>query len=240
VPDGIDDEQAVLVEPAAVALHAALLGPVRSPVLVVGAGVVGLATIAAVRAVDPSAEVVALAKHDHQAAAAEAGGAVVVRPDGDGRHAEALAAASGARLAGPSLEQPTVAGGFPTVFECVGSTSAVDLSLRFTQERGRTILVGGSAYQHGLDLSPAWVKELNIAGSYCSGYELWEGERVRTLELVMRLAAKNRLDLGKWVTHTFALEDYVPALEAAMGKGSGALKVAFAPPRSTGAGAGLS
>ncbi|HXJ66115.1 MAG TPA: alcohol dehydrogenase catalytic domain-containing protein [Actinomycetota bacterium] len=156
VPDTVDDERAVLFEPAGVALHAALLGPVRPPVLVVGAGIVGLATIAAVRALDPGAEVVALAKHEHQAAAAVLAGAAVIRPDDDGGHAEALSRASGARLAGPSLQQPTVAGGFPTVFECVGSTGSVDLALRFTAERGSCVLVGGSAYQDGLDLSPAW------------------------------------------------------------------------------------
>ncbi|HXJ66114.1 MAG TPA: hypothetical protein VNN79_20320 [Actinomycetota bacterium] len=61
---------------------------------------------------------------------------------------------------------------------------------------------------------------------------------MRTFDLVTRWAAEGRLDLGKWVTHTFALEEHGPALEAAMGKGSGALKVTFAPRRPSGAGAG--
>jgi threonine dehydrogenase-like Zn-dependent dehydrogenase len=238
VPDELEDERAVLFEPAAVAVHAALIGPVRPPVLVVGAGVIGLTVIAALRALFPEAEVVALAKHGHQAAAAEAAGAAVVRTDADGRHSEALSRASGARLAGPSLEQPTVAGGFPTVFECVGSSPAVDLAFRFTEERGTTVLVGGSTYATGLDLSPTWAKELHVLGTYCYGYEDVEGERVRTFELVRRMVADGRLDLGKWVTHVFALEEHGPALEAAMGKGSGALKVAFDPRRPSGAGAG--
>ncbi|HEY7281107.1 MAG TPA: zinc-binding dehydrogenase, partial [Actinomycetota bacterium] len=160
--------------------------------------------------------------------------------DGDGRHSEALARASGARLAGPSLEQPTVAGGFPTVFECVGSPAAVDLAFRFTAERGTTVLLGGPTSANGLDLSPTWAKELRVLGSYCYGYEEVGGERIRTFELVRRMVADGRLDLGKWVTHVFALEDHGPALEAAMGKGSGALKVAFDPRRSSGAGAGRS
>jgi threonine dehydrogenase-like Zn-dependent dehydrogenase len=52
---------------------------------------------------------------------------------------------------------------------------------------------------------------------------------MRTFELVNRLVADGRLVLGDWVTHVFGLEDHVPALEAAMGKASGALKVAFTP-----------
>src|SRR5262249_17486692 len=151
---------------------------------------------------------------------------------------EALAAASGARLAGPSLEQPTVAGGFPTVFECVGSSPAVDLALRFTEESGTMIEVGGPPYATGIAPSPPWAPALPGRGSYCYGYEEIEGERVRTFELVNRLVAEGRLDLGKWVTHIFALEELGPALEAAMGKGSGALKVAFAPNRPAGPGAG--
>jgi threonine dehydrogenase-like Zn-dependent dehydrogenase len=240
VPDALEDERALLFEPAAVAVHAALMEPVRSPVLVVGAGIIGLTTIAALRALEPGADVVALAKYPHQATAAEAAGAAVVRTDGDGRHSEALARASGARLAGPSLEQPTVAGGFPTVFECVGSPAAVDLAFRFTAERGTTVLLGGPTAANGLDLSPTWAKELRVLGSYCYGYEEVGGERIRTFELVRRMVADGRLDLGKWVTHVFALEDHGPALEAAMGKGSGALKVAFDPRRSSGAGAGRS
>jgi threonine dehydrogenase-like Zn-dependent dehydrogenase len=238
VPDALGDERAVLLEPAAVAVHAALLAPIRSPVLVVGAGIVGLSMVAAVRALAPDAEVVALAKHDHQAEAASRAGAAVVRIDDDGNHSEALAAASGARLAGPSIQQPTVAGGFPTVFECVGSSPAVDLSFRFTQERGTTVLVGGSTYANGLDMSPTWGKELHVVGSYCYGYEDVDGDRVRTFDLVTRLVADGRLDLGNWVTHVFGLEDHVPALEAAMGKAGGALKVAFTPLAPSGAGAG--
>jgi threonine dehydrogenase-like Zn-dependent dehydrogenase len=238
VPEGLEDERAVLMEPTAVSVHAVLLAPVRAPVLVVGAGIIGLTTIAAVRALAPDAEITALAKHEHQAAAAEAAGAAVVMVDADGSHSETLARASGARLAGPSLQQPTVAGGFGTVFECVGSSPAVDLAFRFTEERGTTVLVGGSAYADGLDLSPTWVKELRVLGSYCYGYEEVEGERVRTFELVRRLVADGRLDLGNWMTHVFSLEDHVPALEAAMGKASGALKVAFTPLGPSGDGAG--
>jgi threonine dehydrogenase-like Zn-dependent dehydrogenase len=52
------------------------------------------------------------------------------------------------------------------------------------------------------------------------------------------LVADGPLDLGKWVTHVFALEDLARALEAARGKAGGALKVAFAPHRPGGVGAG--
>jgi threonine dehydrogenase-like Zn-dependent dehydrogenase len=81
----------------------------------------------------------------------------------------------------------------------------------------------------GLDLAPTWSRELEIVGSYCYGYETWEGERVRTFDLLIDLVSSGRFPLGDWLTHTFALEDHAAALEAAMGKASGAIKVAFRP-----------
>ena len=51
VPDGLSDESAVMVEPAACAVHAALAAGVTegSNVVVLGAGTLGLCTIAALR-----------------------------------------------------------------------------------------------------------------------------------------------------------------------------------------------
>ncbi|MBI4260770.1 MAG: zinc-binding dehydrogenase [Actinobacteria bacterium] len=229
VPEDLPDERAVLLEPAAVMLHAVLLRPIRSPALVVGAGLLGLSGAAVLRALDPSVEVVVLAKHEHQARAAEEAGATAVRLREDGGHNERLAELSGARLAGPSIDRPTVTGGFPVVLECVGNDAAVDLSFRMAEERGTVVLVGGSAYARELDLAPTWSRELEIVGSYCYGWERWEGERIRTFDLVLDLVRDGRLRPGEWVTHTFGLEEHPAALAAAMSKSGGALKVCFRP-----------
>lgn len=229
VPEDVSDESAVLLEPAACMLHAALLRPVRPPVLIVGAGPMGLLGIAVLRALHPGLEVVALAKHEHQARAAEGAGAVAVEVGGRGEHFEELAALAGARLSGPSREHPTVRGGFPTVFECVGSPEAIDLSFRMAEERGTVILAGVSGYAEGLDLAPTWAKELEVVGSFVYGYEVAEGRTVRTLEYLIQLLAEGRLRIGDWVTHVFPLEEYREALEVARSKASGALRVAFRP-----------
>src|SRR5207248_10260926 len=72
VPDGLSDADAVMIEPTACAIHAVRRAsiPHDATVLVVGAGSVGLLTVAAVRSLAPTARVIAVAKHGRQAAVA--------------------------------------------------------------------------------------------------------------------------------------------------------------------------
>ncbi len=71
LPRGLDPASASLVEPIAVAVHAISRGRVSASdrVLVIGAGAIGLATVAALRSIGIVSDVAA--RHTHQAAAAE-------------------------------------------------------------------------------------------------------------------------------------------------------------------------
>ena len=68
VPEGYSDEQAVLIEPMACAVHTALrAAPTRGArVLVSGAGSVGLLTTLALRELTDAGEIIVVAKHGHQ------------------------------------------------------------------------------------------------------------------------------------------------------------------------------
>ena len=50
--------------------------------------------------------------------------------------------------------------------DAVGSTSSLDLALRSTRAGGRVVLSGMPAA--GADLSPAWFRELEVAGTYAA------------------------------------------------------------------------
>jgi threonine dehydrogenase-like Zn-dependent dehydrogenase len=69
LPDAVPDAIASLHEPVSVAVHGLLRKPPRDgdPVLVVGAGIIGLAAVAAVRALFPACEVTVSARHDIKA-----------------------------------------------------------------------------------------------------------------------------------------------------------------------------
>ena len=99
LPDGVPDSAASLHEPTSIAVHGLMRQPprARDQVAVVGAGIIGLCALAALRHLFPASEVTVLARHDHQADAAQAAGARhVVRPQSDGSHFARLAEISGA------------------------------------------------------------------------------------------------------------------------------------------------
>ena len=106
VDDALDDEAAVMVEPTACAVHAALLAdiPDDAVVTVLGSGTLGLLTIAAVRAFAAPRTIVATAKYPAQRRLAaellEANPADVVLdlPEGEGAGAFTVAGSPSVRL----------------------------------------------------------------------------------------------------------------------------------------------
>lgn len=231
VPDSVADENALLSEPAACALHALLRWRPQEgdTVLVVGGGVIGQTVVACLRAAGCPATVVVLAKYPYQAEQARALGAdhAVLLRGSDG-HYEPLADLLQARLRRPILGKRVVVGGARLVVDCVGSGRSLDDALRLAGPKGTVVVLGLASLPRGVDWTPVWLKELRVVGSYAYGVEEWEGERVRTLALVLRWMSEGRLDLSGLLTHRFPLRRYREALHTALGKSAHqALKVAF-------------
>ena len=173
VPPEMDERTAVLVEPLACAIHAALRArvPDGASVLVVGAGTVGLLTLIALRRFTPAGYIVVAAKHPRQRAAAVTAGAdEVVRPE----HAvKAVRRNEHAVKLTPERGMEFLLGGVDVALECVGSKAALDLALRTTKAGGRVVLSGIPG--GGADLTPLWFRELELVGAYTGGMEDVEG-----------------------------------------------------------------
>jgi threonine dehydrogenase-like Zn-dependent dehydrogenase len=232
LPESVDDANALLSEPAACALHALLRWRPREgdTVLVVGGGVIGQAVVACLRAMGCAATVVVLAKYPYQAERARAFGAdhAVLLQGADG-HYEPLAELLQAQLRRPMLGKRVVVGGARLVVDCVGSGRSLDDALRLAGPKATVVVLGLASLPRGVDWTPVWLKELRVVGSYAYAVEDWEGERVRTLALVLRWMSEGRLDLSDLLTHRFPLHRYPEALRTALGKSAQrALKVAFA------------
>ncbi len=217
VPENVSDENGVMVEPFATALHAVLRTPPPEggTALVLGAGTIGLCVVAALRGLGYDNRVVVVAKHPFQADLARHLGADVVVPPGDD---EALAGVLSARLHRPILGDPLVSGGAEVVYECVGHTASLRTGIRFTREGGTMVLLGLAAVPKGVDWAPIWMKEIAIHGSYAYGFDVYQGRRVRTFQLALDLMAGGKVDLSPLVTHRFRLDDYKKALETAAHK----------------------
>jgi threonine dehydrogenase-like Zn-dependent dehydrogenase len=227
VPQEMNDRTAVLIEPLACAIHAALRAdvPEGASVSVVGAGTVGLLTLIALRRFTPAGRILVAAKHQRQRAAATMAGAdEVVRPE----HAvKAVRRWEHAVKLTPERGMDFLLGGVDVSIDCVGSRSALDLALRTTKAGGRVVVTGIPG--GGADLTPLWFRELEMVGAYTSGMEKTpEGPR-HSFALALELAS-NLPILEQLVGATYPLDRWREALDHAMAAGRlGTFKVAFAP-----------
>lgn len=233
VPGRLADDEAVLVEPLAVAVHAVLRNWPRddAAVLVVGAGVVGCLVVATLRALGSRAQVRVVARHRFQAELAERFGADEVILSGRGSsHYEQIARAFGARLLHPVLGKPVLVGGADQVFDCVGSSVSVDDSLRFVRSGGKLVVVGLTGVLGGTDWTPLWRDEVEVRGSSMYGTETFRGQRTSTFGVALALLSEGQIDVSGLVTHRFRLADYRRALETITDKRrSGVVKAVFLP-----------
>jgi threonine dehydrogenase-like Zn-dependent dehydrogenase len=232
VPDNVSDANGVLLDAVAAALHPVLreFPDDDDTVLVLGAGVMGLCTVASLRALGNRARILVLAKYPHQAELARRFGADEVILTGRGRDRfQAMAQSTGARVYQPILGKPAVVGGADIVYECVGSDASVDDALRMAKAGGRVVLVGLAAIPKGVDWTPIWFRELRVIGTYGVAVETWRDKRARTYAIGLELMAEGKLDLEPLLTHKFALSEYRSAFRALSAKSSnGLLKAVFA------------
>lgn len=220
VPEALSDDDAVMIEPTACAVHAALAAQVEpgDMVAVVGGGTVGLTTTAALRQLATPGALLVGAKYAHQRElAGELGADLAVTP-------EQLARA--VRRRSRSFESSGhLSGGADVVVDCVGSAQSLQQALAMVRPRGRVVLVGMPA-KVTVDLASLWHREVALVGAYAYGCERSGTAWRRTFDIAMEVVAAGRL--GRLVTARYPLERFEEALSHAGGAGRrGAVKIVF-------------
>jgi len=220
VPDTMSDDDAVMVEPTACAVHAAVAAGVDAThtVAVVGAGTLGLCTVAALAHVTRPGTLLVGAKYAHQQRMAEELGAdVVVDPDQLPR---------AVRSRSRSLEASgTLSSGADVVIDCVGSEESLAQALGMVRPRGRVVLVGMPG-RLTIDLASLWHREVNVTGAYAYGTEDVGGLLRRTFDIAMEVVAAQ--GLGRLVSARYPLDRFEEALAHAGAAGRrGAVKIVF-------------
>ena len=219
-----------MVEPAACAVHAAVASEAYGrTTLVLGAGTLGLCTVAALRRFSPPSTLLVAAKHPEQRRlAAELGADIVVAPDEVRR---AVRRATGSLRVGGR-----VSGGVDVVVDCVGTQASVAEDLSVVRPGGTVLLVGmpGTVL---VDLTPLWQRQISLRGCYAYGTEEagpgdgaaaepGVGGRRRTFDLAFDLVTE--AGLGRLVTVSYPLDRYRDAIDHAANAGRrGAHKVVF-------------
>jgi L-iditol 2-dehydrogenase len=227
----LPDVTAVLVEPLSVAVHAVLNSPPTpgDPVLVIGSGPIAMGAVWALRATGFNGALLAQAKRFKEGHLALGLGATqVVKPGAGAREALIDTGAKAyVPLVGPEVY---AGGGFPLIYDCVGSRESLEQALRFAAPRARIVMLGCSAQLRKVDLTFLWARELEVVGYVGYGMEQWKGEERHTFEVTRELLLTTDAAVSRMVTHVFPLSQYRDALRAASDRrSSGAMKVVLTP-----------
>lgn len=209
LPAGCDGHLAALSEPLAVCVRGARLGNIgfSGRVAIIGAGSIGLLSIAAALAAG-AGEVLITARHPRQQELARHLGAHQVFPN-----TEALVDAVGNGYA-------------ETVIETVGGKADTLLDAATLSAPGGTIVKLGIFL--GTTPIPSLVffdKELTLIASNCYAFDGAQSDFACTTALLTDLGG----ELEPLVTHRFALQDVNKAFETALDKSTGSIKVQIAP-----------
>jgi 2-desacetyl-2-hydroxyethyl bacteriochlorophyllide A dehydrogenase len=154
LPQAVSFEEAALVEPAAVSMHAARITPidVNDVVVVVGAGPIGLFAMQAAK-VKGAGKVVAVDLRDERLAVARQLGADATINPGAGEVAEQMRKVVGRADA-------------DAVLEAVGVPATVQMAFDLTKRGGHLTLIGNVTPKIEVNLQDLIMRELTIRGSF--------------------------------------------------------------------------
>lgn len=232
VPDELDDRAAVMIEPTACAVHAALSANVQpdETVALIGAGTLGLLTIAALDRWSPPRQLIVAAKYTHQRALARelsshtSGRTSLCEPRELMRAVRRTVSTQMVSPQTPGADD-RLTGGADVTIDCVANADSIRSALAVTRPGGRIIMVGMPGIET-IDLTPLWQREISLTGAYAYGTETLDGQQFRTFDLAAELVAA--ADLGRLVSATYPLARYADALAHAGTAGPrGAVKIAF-------------
>lgn len=212
VPADLSDEAAVMVEPTACAVHAAQRYTGKETVII-GAGTLGLLTLAAITATrdrERSGPLVVTARYpDQKRMAKELGADVVCSSDELPRWVRST---TSSLVFGDQLTC-----GAPHVIDCVGSSDSLQQALQVVAPGGEVQVVGMPG-NVSLELTSLWHRETAIRGCYA----------YRRPDFDTAVDLVRRFDLGRLVSATYSLKDYTDAIgHAAQAGRRGAVKIAF-------------
>jgi len=220
LPDDIPDEQAILIDPIACSLHAVLrdLPAPDEKILVVGAGIIGLGAILALRALNLPVHITAADRaHAPANMAAQCGAdhAVVLSPKQTDATLLELAELTGARYHQIFYKMRFFQGGFDRVYDCTGKPATLVEFQRLVRP-GAKYVIAGTPQLGLMDLTCFWFRELNVLGATGRAVETLPGQPApqHNYRHIIDLIQQKRLDLSTLKVQLHRQNDYHAALTA--------------------------
>lgn len=209
--DGLSDDDAVLIEPFSVSLHAVLkrVPKENEKVLVIGAGMIGLNVIQFAKLLQPKCKIYVMENNPNKHEFAKKLGADVILT---GEPYEAVAKATNAKIYEKGKNR-MILGGFDVIYDSVGKGTLFNDTLRWLHAQGTLVKIGYQMTKTKFDETPLWWQGLEIIGVDSHGMENYNGKKVSTFEIVKDMMLKKQLITDGFITHRFKLDDYKKAFK---------------------------
>jgi L-iditol 2-dehydrogenase len=206
VPDVLSDEEAAMIDPAAIALHTVLRGGQRpgDVVAVIGPGVMGLLVAECAHALG-AGRIIVVGRGARLAKAQDLGYETV-----DFTQVDPVQA----------VRETTENLGADVALECSGAPEAVAQGVEMVRKGGRVAVIGIPLSAASLPMPRTVLDEIDVVGGRATA-----GEMPRAIEL----AASGRIRLRELITHRYSLEDFAEAYSTFTERTDGALKVIVRP-----------
>jgi L-iditol 2-dehydrogenase len=208
LPAPVSFEEAAMIEPAAVGMHAARITPidVDDTVVIIGAGIIGLLTMQGARIKGAGTIVVVDVKEDRLAFAKKLGADITINSAVDDP-ALALQKAIGR----PEAD---------AVLEAVGMQATVSLAMRLTKLGGNLTLIGNVTPQIQMNLQDIVSREMTIRGSCAIA-----GEYPACLDMI----AQGRLQVKPFISRILPLSEGQASFDALHHGEPGLMKILLRP-----------
>lgn len=186
LPDHVSFDQAAMLEPLSVGMHAALRSNIQlgSSVFIAGAGPIGLMCLLAAKA---------------------AGASYVVISDVDEKRLEVAKNAGASDIYHVGADGAKFYRSFDVSIDCSGVESAVAGCIKYTRQGGAVILVGMGKEEMKLPVLDAACREIDIKGVF---------RYANTYQKALDLVASGQINVEFMITHRFDMTEAVDAFEA--------------------------
>ena len=213
LPAGMTFEQAALVEPVSIAVHARNLTPIEpgDTALVIGAGLIGLMAVQVLKHT-AAKQIIAVDIDDSKLQVAREVGAHQVINSGSG---DVTA----------KIKELTQGRGADVALECVGIEATVKAAIDSVRKGGTVTLVGNLAKSVNVPLQAVVTRQIRLQGSCASA-----GEYPECLELI----ASGKVNVDRFISATGPLEDGPQWFDRLYKREAGLMKVVLKPKLSPG------
>jgi len=186
LPDAVSFEEASLVEPLAVAVHAVNLASLEKgeDIGILGSGAVGLMTLQVVNNIGAE-KLFAIDTLEYRLELAKKLGATTTI---NGKKED-------------PIKEVLAHGGVNTVFEAVGHQKTVQQALSMVRKGGKVVIIGMLEAIMELDMLDVTVKEIQIRGSY--------GYTTKDFKQALNLIVSKKVNVKPLITHVLPLNNIV-------------------------------